>query len=177
MLKYISTYLILLNFISFSQSDSTQSDLKGLRFEPRIPGGHIEATTLLYVTEFGGLVDVDLVNNKTEYPKSFGLRLGIEYYAYFEPGGPTGGGPFIDYSIYGRHTNRMKDLWLTILAGIDYHTYNKTYYYDDKVLFRTGLELKYNLLGNELGLLLKGSTSFQEQTSFFGFGIFIGYFE
>jgi hypothetical protein len=70
----------------------------------------------------------------------------------------------------------MNDFWLTILGGLAHHTYDATYY-DDKILFRAGLEFKYNLLGNEAGLLLKGSTSFQEQTSYFGLGIFVGYFE
>lgn len=111
--------------------------------------------------ELGGVVDIDFITNGTTDSKSFGLRLGMEYYSYFEAGGPTGGGPFTDYCVYGRHTIRMNDFWFTILGGLAYHTYDATYY-ADKVLFRSGLEFKYNLFGNEGGLLLKGSTSFQE---------------
>lgn len=161
---------------SFGQSDSTESNMERFQFTPRVAGGQIEATTLLYVLEVGGLVDLDFITEAIENPKSFGLRLGVEYYSYLEAGGPTGGGPFTDYCLYGRHTIRMNDFWFTILGGLAYHTYDATYY-DDKVLFRAGLEFKYNLLGNEAGLLLKGSTSFQEQTSYFGFGIFFGYFQ
>jgi hypothetical protein len=161
---------------SFGQSDSTKSNVERFQFTPRVAGGQIEATTLLYVLEVGGLVDLDLITVANENPKSFGLRLGVEYYSYLEAGGPTGGGPFTDYCLYGRNTIRMNDFWFTILGGLSYHTYDATYY-DDKVLFRAGLEFKYNLLGNEAGLLLKGSTSFQEQTFYFGIGIFIGYFE
>jgi len=175
-LRYFFFLLVFLSSISYSQSDSIKHKTVHYEFTPQIAGGQIEATTLLYVLEVGGLVDIDLVTDADENPKSFGLRLGVEYYSYLEPGGPTGGGPFTDYCIYGRHSIRMNDFWFTILGGLAYHTYDKTYY-DNKLLFRTGLEFKYNLLGNELGLILKGSTSFQEQTFYFGIGIFIGYFE
>ena len=170
--------MLLLSSYSFSlsQTDSINHKITQYKFTPQISGGQIEATTLLYVLEVGGLVDIDLITEANENPKSFGLRIGVEYYSYFEAGGPTGGGPFTDYSVYGRHTIRMNDFWFTILGGLAYHTYDATYY-DDKVRFRAGLEFKYNLIGNEIGLLLKGSTSFQEQTSYFGLGIFFGYFE
>lgn len=161
---------------SFSQSDSVNYNKKSYQFTPQIAGGQIEVTTILYVLELGGVIDLDIITKGTTDSKSFGLRLGMEYYSYFEAGGSTGGGPFTDYSVYGRHTIRMNDFWFTILGGLAYHTYESTYY-ADKVLFRSGLEFKYNLLGNEVGLLLKGSTSFQEQTSYFGLGIFVGYFE
>jgi hypothetical protein len=176
LLKYFLILLLLFGSVTFSQSDSTKSNVERFQFTPRVAGGQIEATTFLYVTEFGALIDFDIISKIENDTKSFGLRFGVEYYSYLEAGGPTGGGPFTDYCIYGRHTIRMNDFWFTILGGFAYHTYDATYY-DDKVLFRAGLEFKYNLLGNEAGLLLKGSTSFREQTTYFGLGIFIGYFE
>jgi hypothetical protein len=176
LLKYLLIILILLSSISYSQSDSIINKKAQYKFTPQISGGQIEATTFLYVTEFGALIDIDIISKIEIDTKSFGLRLGVEYYSYFEAGGPTGGGPFTDYCLYGRHTIRMNDFWLTFLGGISYHTYNTTYY-EDELLFRLGLEFKYNLIGNYLGILLKGSTSFREQTSFFGIGIFVGYFD
>ena len=176
LLKYLLIVLILLSSISYSQSDSIKNKTVQYKFTPQIAGGQFEATTFLYVTEFGALVDFDIISKIETDTKSFGLRLGVEYYSYLEAGGPTGGGPFTDYCIYGRHSIRMNDFWLTFLGGVAYHTYDSNYY-DNKLLFRAGLEFKYNLIGNEIGILLKGSTSFQEQTSYFGIGIFIGYYE
>lgn len=176
MVKYFLIFFLFYSSISISQTDSTNNDSKRYKFIPQIAGGQFEATTFLYVTEFGALVDFDIISKIESDTKSFGLRLGVEYYSYFEAGGPTGGGPFTDYCIYGRHTIRMSDFWLTFLGGLAYHIYDKTYY-DNKLLFRAGLEFKYNLIGNEIGLLLKGSTSFREQTTYFGLGIFVGYFE
>lgn len=170
------TFFLFSISISYSQTDSSKSNEERYRPTPRIAGGQIEATTVLYVTEIGGLVDIDIVTKASDDIKTFGLRLGIEFYSYFEAGGPTGGGPFTDYCIYGRYTSRMNNFRLTILGGLAFHTYRATYY-DDEILFRAGLEFKYNLLKNYFGLLLKGSTSFQEQTSYIGIGIFIGYFE
>ena len=174
--KYFVIVLLFLSLNSFGQSDSVRNNPVSYQFTPRIAGGQIEATTFLYVTEFGALVDFDIISKIETDTKSLGLRLGVEYYSYLEAGGPTGGGPFTDYCVYGRHSIRRNDFWFTILGGLSYHNYDATYY-EDKILFRVGLEFKYNLLGNEAGLLLKGSTSFQEQTSYFGFGIFFGYFQ
>jgi hypothetical protein len=173
--KYFVIYCILFHAISFAQPDSI-NNISKYQFTPKISGGQIEATTILYVLEFGGFVDLDFITKADDYIKSFGIRLSIEYYSYFEAGGPTGGGPFTDYCLYGRYTSRMNDFRFTILGGIANHTYDATDY-EDKLLFRAGLEFKYNLVGNCVGLLLKGSTSFQEQTTFVGLGIFIGYFE
>lgn len=176
MVKYFFICFLFYYSFSFCQTDSTNNDSKHYKFTPQIAGGQFEATTFLYVTEFGELLDFDIISKIETDTKSLGLRLGVEYYSYLEAGGPTGGGPFTDYCIYGRHSIRMNDFWFTILGGLAYHTYDKTYY-DNKLLFRAGLEFKYNLIGNEIGLLLKGSTSFREQTTYFGIGIFVGYFK
>jgi len=175
----LSIFFILLLFsisISYSQTDSSKSNDERFQPTPRIAGGQIEAITILYVTEIGGLVDIDFVTKADDDIKSFGIRLSLEYYGYLEAGGSTGGGPFTDYCIYGRYTSRMNNFRFTVLSGIAYHNYYSTSY-EDKLLFRAGLEFKYNLLDKFFGVLLKGSTSFQEQTTYLGIGIFIGYFD
>jgi len=146
-------------------------------FAPTV-GGQIELSTLLYVFELGALVDIDLFRKESKLDYSFGTRLSYESYAYFEPGGPTGGGPFKDYCFYIIHSARSESFHLNVLGGLAYHTKSSlSTFYPDETLFRTGIELRYNLLNKMLGLVLKGSTSFDERTTFVGLGIAIGYYK
>ena len=62
------------HFISYSQTDSSKSNEERYRPTPRIAGGQIEATTILYVTEIGGLVDIDFVTKAGDDIKSFGIQ-------------------------------------------------------------------------------------------------------
>ncbi|MDZ7623960.1 MAG: hypothetical protein U5J96_05870 [Ignavibacteriaceae bacterium] len=52
--KYLLIILIFLSTISYSQSDSINHKINQYKFTPQIAGGQIEATTFLYVLEFGG---------------------------------------------------------------------------------------------------------------------------
>lgn len=144
-------------------------------FAPLV-GGQFELSTLLYVFEFGALVDIDLYRKESKLNYSFGTRLSYESYAYLEPGGPTGGGPFKDYCFYIIHSARSESFHFNILGGLAYHTKSSSYY-PNETLFRTGIELRYNLLNKMLGLIFKGSTSFDKRTTFFGLGIAIGYYK
>ena len=115
-----------------------------------------------------------MLRRNTKKIYTFGLRLGLEHYAYFEVGGPTGGGPFTDYCFYGRHSAKMNNFTFSILGGLAYHTF--TNYFENKLLLRAGIEFKYDLFGPFLSLLLKGSSSFQKKASYFGIGLSAGFF-
>ncbi len=108
MKKTLIMLFIVLNSMLVGQSKDTFSS-EDLSFKPSFAGAQFEVTTLIYVSEFGALLDIDLLktNSKTDY--SVGTRLSFESYSYFEPGGPTGGGPFKDYCFYLRHSARSKN--------------------------------------------------------------------
>ena len=146
-------------------------------FAPSIAGGQFELTTLLFVVELGALVDVDLFTKKSKIDYSFGTRFSFESYGYLEPGGPTGGGPFKDYCFYVIHSGRSKNFHFNLLGGLAYHTRASDFYEQDGILFRAGIELRYNLLEKMIGIILKGSTSFNEKTTYVGLGIAIGYYK
>ncbi|MCW8816552.1 MAG: hypothetical protein OQK52_01605 [Ignavibacteriaceae bacterium] len=171
MLKYFLICYLLTVSVSFGQTD-TISNRGNYTFKPRIAGGQIEGVIMWYDLGFGGLVDIDLLASESKNSNSLGLRLALEYYFIFSE---IEDGPFTDYCCYGRYTTKMNDFWISFLGGISYHDFARDY--DDKLLFRTGLEFKYNLFRNYSGLSFKVLTSFQEQTTYFGIGIFIGYFE
>lgn len=63
-----------------------------------------------------------------------------------------------------------------MLGGISYHTNTRNYKNDGTVFFRVGAELRYKLIGEYVGIVLKGATSFLEKTTFVGVGLSFGYF-
>jgi hypothetical protein len=169
--KYFFIFFLLTTSFSFSQIDSISNN-NNFNFKPGLAGGQIESVIIWYDLGVGGLLDIDLLASERKNTDYLGFRLAVEYYIIFNE---IEDGPFTDYCFYGRYTRKMNDFWFSFLGGISYHDYARDY--DDKLLFRAGLELKYNLFKNYSGLLFKISTSFREQTTYFGFGIFIGYFE
>ena len=176
--KYIIIVFLLFflsNSINAQNRDTVQENK--FVFSPSV-GGQFELSTLLYVFELGALVDIDLFRKESKYNYSFGTRLSYEYYAYYEPGGPTGGGPFTDYCFYIIHSSRSESFHFNILGGLAYHTKSSSsQFYPDETLFRAGIEFRYNLLEKMLGLVFKASTSFDERTTFVGLGIAIGYYK
>src|SRR5690606_1259891 len=112
---------IIIVFLSFFHSYSTNA--QGLDtiqnskfvFAPSV-GGQFELSTFLYVFELGALIDIDLFRKESKLDYSFGTRLSYESYAYFEPGGPTGGGPFKDYCFYIIHSARSERYYFNIFG-------------------------------------------------------------
>ena len=141
-----------------------------------IAGGQVDLTTILAVSEFGGLVDIDLFRKESKADFSFGFRLSFESYAYFEPGGSTGGGSFKDYCFFAIHSARSEYFHFNLFGGLAYHTRKSTFYEPNQILPRSGIELRYNLLNKMLGIIFKVSTSFKERTTFVGLGIAIGFY-
>jgi len=176
--KYIFTVFLIFffsNFINAQDLDTIQNSR--FTFSPSI-GGQFELTSLLYVFELGALVDIDLLKKESKLNYSFGTRISYESFGYYEPGGPTGGGPFKDYCIYIIHSAKSESFHFNILGGLAYHTKSSSSsFYPDETLFRAGIELRYNLLNKMVGIVFKGSTSFDERTTFLGLGIAIGYYK
>ncbi len=162
---------------SYSQSDTTTQLFKDYSFSPMIVGGQIEVTTLLAVSEFGGLVDLDVFRKESTIDYSFGVRLSFESYAYFEVGGPTGGGPFKDYCFFAIHSARSEYFHFNLFGGLAYHTRKSTFYGPNQILPRSGFELRYNLFNKMLGIIFKFSTSFKEKTTVVGFGVAFGFYQ
>lgn len=162
-------------FLQAQNEDSIRN--KKLLFLPSIGGGQVEVVTLIYVFEYGALMDIDLFKKKGKFNYSFGVRLNFESYAYFEPGGPTDGGPFKDYCFVIVYSTRSEDIHINLLGGIAYHTRRSTFQKSNETLVRTGFEFRYNLYDKIIGILLKGSTSFEKRNTFIGLGLAFGFYE
>ena len=173
-IKIFLCFVLSLPIITFAQNDSNSINQNKLISDPRLFGFQLEATTLLMVGEVGGLLDYDLFSsiNKKYH---FGLRFSTEYFDYtsLDVGGVRADGPFLDFNIYGRHSVRGKNAWLSSLFGLS--IYNSIEPPKPSIiLFRLGLEFKYNLLPDNLGLIFKLSTSLRENTTFVGIGFSFG---
>jgi hypothetical protein len=161
----------------YSQTDTTNQLFKDYTFSPTIAGGQFEVTTILGVSEIGALIDVDLFRKESTVNYSFGVRLSFESYAYFEVGGPTGGGPFKDYCFFAIHSARSEYFHFNLFGGLAYHTRKSTFYEPNQILPRTGIELRYNLFSKILGIIFKVSTSFKKRTTVVGFGFAFGFYQ
>ncbi|HSP87587.1 MAG TPA: hypothetical protein VLN45_05605 [Ignavibacteriaceae bacterium] len=149
---------------------------KGFIFSPSFAGAQAEFSTLLYVWEFGGLIDIDFFKKESEkITYSFSTRISFESYDYLELGGTTGGGPFKDFCFFLMHSSRSEKFHVNLFGGIAYHT-KASSFYSDETLFRVGFELRYNLPLKIIGIILKGSTSIEDRTSFIGLGVAFGYY-
>ncbi|MBT8386200.1 MAG: hypothetical protein KJO12_02210 [Ignavibacteria bacterium] len=127
---------------TYSQTDTSNQLDTNFSFSPMIAGGQLEVTTLLAVSEFGGLVDIDFIRKESKVNYSYGVRLSFESYAYFEVGGPTGGGPFRDYCFFAIHSARSAYFHFNIFGGLAYHTRKSTFYGPNQILPRSGIELR-----------------------------------
>jgi hypothetical protein len=162
---------------TYSQTDTTNQLFKDYAFSPTIAGGQVEVTTILAVSEFGGLIDVDLYRKEVKANYSFGVRLSFESYDYFDLSGTPDGGPFKDYCFFVIHSARSEYFHFNIFGGLAYHTRKSTFYEPNQILPRTGIELRYNLFNKILGIIFKVSTSFKERTTIVGFGFAIGFYQ
>jgi len=181
-MKISPKYLILFSllFLTFSVANAQyENNTKNEKFSfaPSIAGGQFEVSTLIFVAELGAIVDIDLFKKGSTKIYTFGTRISYESYGYLEPGGPSDGGPFKDYCLYLMHSARTSNFHINFLGGLAYHTRRNSYVQPNETLFRAGIEFRYNLINKMLGIILKGSTSFDERTTFVGLGIALGYYK
>ena len=168
-----SLIIFFISSTSLSQTDTTETGSWNYKYEPKFAGGQAELCVAPpFLREVGGLLDVDLFRNQNLQNHYIGLRLAGEFYGYGNLSKTFG-----DICVYGRTSLRYIKFRIDAYGGLSYHIgedsrgNNK-----NEILPRIGLEMKYIPFGNFIGIMLKGSTSFKEDTSFIGLGIALGYF-
>lgn len=162
-------FILPFNLINGQEGDSTQNNTYS--FTPSVAGGQIELC-VFYAIEMGALVDIDLITKRAKSSSSFGARLSHEAYAEIDLGG--GSSKIKDYCFYLRHSLRSKKVHFNYLGGVAYHEGGHK---AARVLFRVGFEVRYNLLDKLIGLVLKGATSFEDETSYLGIGVAMGFYK
>jgi hypothetical protein len=173
--KLLIILLALISYKIFSQSDTISVNPNKLIENPIFFGVQIEAVTTIATNEIGISGDYDFftsVNKKY----NFGLRISTEYYKIsdFDVGGGSTYGPYWDFSILGRHSLRGKYFWFSPLIGLSFHNSMADETLDSKIVLKWGLELKYNLYKENIGLLLKFLVSPTVKKGYGGIGISIG---
>lgn len=161
--------------INAQEIDSVHSNK--FKFSPSIAGGQIELTTLLIVTEYGALVDFDLFKIKSSIEHSFGTRISFENYSYTGPDDNSKEeGTSEDYCFYVMHSGRSDYIHFNIFLGLAYFTEVPTYN-SANILFRAGFEFRFNPGTKIFGFIFKGASSFDTNTTYFGFGFAVGYYK
>ena len=74
----------------------------------------------------------------------------------------------------GRHSIRGRHFWFSPLLGISLHNNLEEEKSDSKLIIKWGLELKYNLYRENVGLVLKFLSGFIENSGYGGIGLTIG---
>ena len=161
----------------FGQSDSSSINPNKLVLNPSFFGIQIEAVSVIAINEIGLSGDFDFYSS-TNKKYNFGIRVSTEYYKIsdFNVGGGSTYGPYLDFSLFGRHSIRGKYFWFSPLLGLSYYNSLKNETSDSKILFKWGLELKYNLYKANVGMLLKFVGSSEKNTGYGGIGISIGFY-
>ncbi len=116
--------------------------------------------------------------SSTNRKYNFGLRISTEYYKIhdLDVGGGSSYGPYWDFSILGRHSIRGKYFWFSPLLGLSFHNNLEEEKSDSKLIIKWGLELKYNLYRENVGLVLKFLTGSIENSGYGGIGITVGFY-
>ena len=159
----------------FCQADSSLINPNKLVENISFFGVQIEAVTILVTNEIGISGDFDFYSSINQ-KYNFGLRISTEYYIVsdFDLGGGSTYGPYWDISIFARHSLRGKYFWFSPLLGLSLHNSYEDEITDSEFLLKWGLELKYNLYKDNIGLLLKFIGTSQKKTGYGGIGISIG---
>ena len=161
----------------YSQSDTTSINPNKLVKNPVFFGVQVEAVSALAINELGISGDYDLYSSINK-KYSFGLRISTEYYIIhdLDVGGGSTYGPYWDFSILGRHSIRGRHFWFSPLLGISLHNNLEEEKSDSKLIIKWGLELKYNLYRENVGLVLKFLSGFIENSGYGGIGLTIGFY-
>ncbi len=174
--KTIVIFTVLI--LSFSQNCFCQNDTSTINpnkmlLNPSFFGVQFEAISSIVSSELGALVDYDIYSSANK-KYNFGFRLSSEYYDFtsLDVGGKTAPGPFWDFNIYGRHSIRGKHFWFSPILGLSLHN-SLEEPTDLKLLIKWGLELKYNVFDDNIGLLLKFTSSFSKNAGYAGVGLAI----
>ncbi|MCZ7610365.1 MAG: hypothetical protein M5U17_09350 [Ignavibacterium sp.] len=174
--KIVFFGVLLCPIIVQPQFDSTKYNDNNLRFNPRFIGMQIEAVSLIFVNEIGGLVDFDLYSSANKY-YNLGIRLSLEYSKVLtlDVGGAGSDEAVLNYNMYAKHTIKGSVFWFSFLAGASVQKQQD--YSETKTHFisRAGFELRYNLTDYEIAVLFKGAKSFVESSGYLGIGFSLGF--
>ena len=175
---FIISLLLLFSKVLLGQADTSSIDLNKLILNPTFFGAQIEAVSVFAINELGISGDYDFYSS-TNKKYNFGLRISTEYYKIydFNFGGGYTYGPYLDFSIFGRHSVRGKHFWFSPLLGISLHNNLEEGKSDSKLITKWGLELRYNLYKENVGLVLKYVSGFIKKSGYGGIGITIGLYK
>lgn len=179
-IKNIIVILIILFYgKSFSQTDTLSTDPNKLFKQSKFFGIQIEAVSAIAINEIGISGDYDFYSS-TNKKYNFGLRISTEYYKIMDldVGGGSTYGPYWDFSLLGQHSVRGNFIWFSPLLGITLHNNLEESKSDSKILLKLGIEFKFNLYKNNIGLLLKFISGLaEEKAGYGGIGLSIGFYD
>ncbi len=160
------------------QSDTSAVNQDKMIYNPSYWGIQIEAISILVSSEVGALVDYDIYSSPSK-KYNFGIRFSTEYYdqTSVDVGGKSAPGPFWDFNIYGRHSIRGRSFWFSPLIGLSIHNKLEEVNSESKLILKWGLEAKYNLLGDNLGLIFKFALAFKGESGYMGLGFSYGLYQ
>jgi hypothetical protein len=174
--QFVFCFLCCLSSFVIKAQDLDTVHTENFDFIPSFAGGQVELTTLFFVTEYGALVDFDILKKKSKINYSFGVRISFEQYSYISFLDSETEGPYQDYCLFVMHSGRGENVHFNIFAGLAYHPETSTYS-PAQTLFRVGFEFRFNLGTKIVAFIFKGATSFDSNTTYFGLGFAIGYYE
>jgi len=163
--------LILIQKEHFCQVDSLTINQNKIIVNPSYYGLQLEALTSIATSELGLQFDFDIIsalNNRS----NFGFRVSAEYYDYmsldvlamalpgpFDELATTSPGPFIDYNLYFLHSLRGENFSFSPFAGLSYHNSLEKESEEPRTIFKWGIEVKYKLYKENIGLIFKFTSS------------------
>lgn len=167
----IIIFILFCNCQIYSQENQDSSTIeRKLELIPSFHSIQIEANVFILLMEVGSNIDFDILQSKNNI--CIGTRISVEHYNYRDFGGSVHGSPFTNYNLFLRMTKTNSYLSADVFGGLSFYKSSAPDYFPNKYLPRIGFEFRY---GHFIGVILRGSTSFEERTGFFGIGINIGY--
>jgi hypothetical protein len=174
--QFVFCFLWCLSSFVLKAQDLDTNHTENFNFIPSFAGGQVELTTLFFVTEYGALVDFDIFKKKSKINYSFGARISFEQYSYISFSNLETEGPYQDYCLFLMHSGRGENIHFNILAGLAYFPEVPTYT-SGNILFRVGFEFRFNMGTKIAAFIIKGASSFDSNTTYFGLGIALGYYK
>jgi hypothetical protein len=156
-----------------AEGDDSASTVGGPEFGISFRSFQIDGSWLLFTAAYGGSVDIDFLSFTTGRQSSIGTRVGIERTISGGPGGHTGGSPYLDYNMLLRATLPGESLRLDLLLGYAIETSEVPQYESPKSVIKGGAELRWKIVPNLFGLLLKANGTPSKGTV--GIGAYLGW--
>lgn len=174
---FFSNIVFLFTLCSSNYAQDTSKFMADRRVDvnPEFTGVQLELTTLLLISEIGALIDYNIASSGDKF-FNLGLRFSGEHYSLVSFGGDAIGSPFTNYNLLARYSLRGRILWFDLVGGLSYYTTSDPYLIRDQILTRAGFEVGYHFLNNMLGVVINSSTSFKENTFYFGLGLTFGFY-